>query len=59
MSVASTPKVKTFTADSEGGARATALDWLSDFSQHGTIHSRGLTVTRDGDKFIAKVEYTD
>jgi hypothetical protein len=48
-----------FEGDSPGRARAAASEWLGDFSQHGPLRIRRITVSDNGETFIAIVTYSE
>lgn len=48
-----------FEGDSPGRARAAASAWLGDFTQHGPLRIRRITVSENGDTFIAIVTYSE
>lgn len=50
---------KVFLGDSPGGARSAASDWLGDFSQHGPLNIRRISVTQHQDAFLAIVTYSE
>ncbi len=48
-----------FEGDSPGHARAAASKWLGDFSQHGPLRIRRITVSESGETFVAIVTYSE
>lgn len=53
------PKVITFEAADKESAAAAATRWINDFTLHGPIHFRGLSVSQSGGKFVATVQYAE
>ncbi len=48
-----------FEGDSPGGARAAASQWLGDFSQHGPLRIRRISVSQNGESFVAIVTFSE
>ena len=49
-----------FEGDSPGHARAAASRWLGDFSQHGPLRIRRISVSQNGDDcFVAIVTFSE
>ncbi len=50
---------KVFLGESPGVARSAASVWLSDFSQHGPLSIRRISVAQNQDTFAAIVTYSE
>ena len=48
-----------FEGESPGHARAAASKWLGDFSQHGPLRIRRITVSESGETFVAIVTFSE
>ena len=48
-----------FEGDSPGHARAAASAWLGDFSQHGPLRIRRISVSQNGESFVAIVTFAE
>jgi hypothetical protein len=50
---------KTFPGPNPCAARDAASAWLRDFSSHGPLDIRSISVSEDGETFVATVTYCD
>jgi hypothetical protein len=56
---ADTEMRKSFKADSPPAARDAASAWLRDFSAHGPLDIRSISVSEEEDHFVATVIYSN
>ncbi len=50
---------RVFVGETPGVARSAASVWLSDFSQHGPLNIRRISVAQNQDTFAAIVTYSE
>ena len=50
---------KVFVAESPAKARTAASTWLMDFTQHGPLNIKRISVTRSEETFLAIVTYSE